>query len=75
VIISWALSRSTGAPYFGASEPASTSRLKVSGSSAPMAIGGATSRVAATGVGTPFGESTVTSASPMPSDVIVSSTS
>jgi len=36
---------------------------------------GGSSRVAARGVGTPAGDSTVTSASPVPSDVIVRSTS
>ena len=36
---------------------------------------GGTSRVAASGVGMPLGDSTVTSASPMPSVVIVRSTS
>ena len=36
-----------------------------------MSESGGTRRVGASGVGTPRGESTVTSASPMPSDVIV----
>ncbi len=40
-----------------------------------MEESGGTSIVAATGVGTPLGESTVTSASPTPSEVMTSSMS
>ena len=40
-----------------------------------MSESGGKRRVAASGVGTPLGDSTVTSASPVPSDVIVFSTS
>ena len=40
-----------------------------------MSESGGSSRVAASGVGTPRGDSTVTSASPVPSEVIVFSTS
>ena len=46
-----------------------------SGGIGAISESGGSSRVAANGVGTPRGDSTVTSASPVPSEVIVFSTS
>ena len=70
-----ALSRSTAWAYFrtcGGGEPRSRISASVSG---PMRDDGGMRRVANGGVGAPFAPSTVTSASPMPSVVSVSSTS
>jgi hypothetical protein len=55
-------------------EPARRAWKSASGIGAIIESGGI-SRTAASGVGTPFGDRTVTNASPMPSDVMVSSTS
>jgi hypothetical protein len=61
-----------GWAYFACSEPAAISPARVASSTASIRESGGTRRVAASGVGTPLGVSTVTSASPMPSDVRVS---
>ena len=75
-MISWALSRSTVVAVRGVELATRRDAAASSGSvSGAIRESGGTSRVAASGVGTPFGDSTVTSASPMPSEVIVRSTS
>ena len=75
VMISCADSGSTGVPYFAASGLAAASAATRSGGSAPMSESGGMRRVAASGDGTPLGERTVTSASPMASEVSVRPTS
>ena len=75
VMISWALWLSTLRPYLVCSgDTAATCASSASVRGAILESGG-TRRVAASGVGMPFVERTVTSASPMPSEVIVRSTS
>jgi hypothetical protein len=75
VRISCALSRSTDVPYLSRSSPAAISSERVVASTASIMESGGIRRVAASGVGTPFGVSTVTRASPMPSEVSVFPTS
>ena len=75
MIISWALSRSMVVPYLAWSGLAATAAANWSRGIGAISESGGTRRVAASGVGTPRGDSTVTSASPMPSEVIVFSTS
>jgi hypothetical protein len=74
-IISWALTLSTVVPYLAWNGLVSTSAATSSSAIAAISESGGMRRVAASGVGTPRGERTVTSASPMPSDVSVFSTS
>jgi hypothetical protein len=62
-------------PYVAASELSATRAANASSEIGAISESGGRSRVAASGVGTPAGESTVTNASPMPSEVIVRSTS
>ena len=75
MIISCALWRSTVMPYFARSVAALTSAWNAAGSRAAIDESGGTRRVAASGLGTPFGVSTVTSASPIPRLVMTFSTS
>ena len=72
---SYADSRSTAAPYsFCNAEPA-TAALTAAASAGAIRDRGARSRVHATGVGTPRSDITVTTASPVPREVSVSSSS
>ena len=75
VIRSWALSRSTVVPYLAWNGLVAMRPWNWTGSIGAISESGAIRRVAASGVGTPFGERTVMSASPVPSDVMVFSTS
>ena len=75
MIRSWALSRSTVAPYLAWNGLVAIRPWNWTASIGAISESGASRRVAASGVGTPLGDRTVTSASPVPSEVIVFSTS
>ncbi len=72
---SYADSRSIASRYFPASADPSTAACSTAGPIGPISDCGARSLVAATGVGAPFSDSTVTTASPVPSEVSTSARS